>query len=261
MEAHNKEILAKIDAGTLTAEAAIRALTPLPKQVEMPTKSWCRHFLRNFGYSLLSNGCDTQAWLPYSHPDMETSRAHMRDLLQSKCHPALVLNYDQMWRTAFSFGGKLLWKDRQDAGRRCLKRKVGPKTDKKQHHIKGSRRSITVSRMSMLRDHGFSSKMMSKYEQIIVYINALAATRRQTTSLFLHKVHFADVPVSGPIPFSQSSLGFFLLHHPEKTSSNGQINADNPRGPHVVLERRQSRPHRFLHSRAGNANCRHQALQ
>ena len=118
--------------------------------VDYPGRSWCRHFLRNFGYSLLSNGCDGQAWLPYSHPDMEASRAHMRQLLEEKCHAALVLNYDQMWRVAFSYGGKLLWKDRSSAGLRCQKRKISQKCDKKLHHVKGSRRSLTVSRTQFM---------------------------------------------------------------------------------------------------------------
>ena len=145
VEQHNEKILAEVDAGTLPAHSALRGLTPLPKKIEYPGRSWCRHFLRKFGYSLLSSSDNSQAWLPYSHPDMQASREHMRDLIQNKAHQALILNYDQLWRTAFSFGGKLLYKERHLAGPRAAKRKANRVVDKKLHYIKGSRRSLTVS--------------------------------------------------------------------------------------------------------------------
>ena len=145
---HNKQILEDAAAGTISAEAALKGLLGPPERLVHPTTSWCRHFLKNYGYSLLSKGCDSQAWLPYSHPSMKAARDYVRDLLQHHVHGGLMLNYDQVWRVAFTWGGKLLWKERDQVGQRAKKRRIDPKEDKKLHHIKGSRRSITVSWMT-----------------------------------------------------------------------------------------------------------------
>ena len=152
MEKHNKKILEKVDSKELAPFAALRGLLPVPKRVPNPSLSWCRRFLSNYGYSLLTSGSSAQAWLPYHHPDMLASREHLKQMLAESVHPALVINYDQVWRTAFTFGGKLVWKPREEAGKRSKRKKLSQRDDKKHHYIKGSRRSITVAcpRVSML---------------------------------------------------------------------------------------------------------------
>lgn len=143
VETHNAEITKALEEGKISGHAAAAGLQPLPKKVDDVSKSWCRHFLRKHGWSIFSKGCDSSSWLPYNHPDMQASRAHMIGLLK-QIHPALCLNYDQVWRTAFTFGGNLLWKPRKKVGQMGKPTRIPQRQDKKLHFIKGSRRSITA---------------------------------------------------------------------------------------------------------------------
>ena len=141
VDAHNAEIIKALEEGKNSGHAAAAGLHAFV--VGKPSKSWRRHFLRKHGWSMFSKGADSTSWLPYSHPDMEASRAHMRELLQ-RIHPAMCLNYGQVWRTAFTFGGRLLWKPRKMVGERGKACKLPQRQDKKLHFIEGSRRSITA---------------------------------------------------------------------------------------------------------------------
>ena len=56
------------------------------------------------------------SWLPYNHSDMEMAREEVKKLISEHgCHEHLILNYDQVWRNAWS---RLL--------RLCCVTKTGP---------------------------------------------------------------------------------------------------------------------------------------
>ena len=137
----NEQMLSK------SHEAAMAGLTALPKPLKVPSASWCRMFQKNWGWSLLSAGSEAQAYLPYDHVDMVMSRNHVKDLFTTQgVHPGLLLNFDQVWRQAFSHNAKLRFKPRHLAGVKASKTRPNKHSDKKIHHIRGSRRSITAPR-------------------------------------------------------------------------------------------------------------------
>lgn len=142
----NTSVEERYRSGALSTEAAQASLEPIPEPVAVPTHAWVRWWRQCFGWSLLTRGGDDQQWLPYDHVDMVQSRAETKELLATGlCHPYLLLNYDQLWRTAWGMSRfKLHYKHRSGTGRRVGKTKVGQRQDKKVHAVKGSRRSITV---------------------------------------------------------------------------------------------------------------------
>lgn len=142
---HNQQLLEKKNRGELTAAATAKGLLPTPKKVDIPSLSWCYQFTKIWGWSLLTPGASSQCSLPYGHADMEAARNHVASLVQGGCHPALILNYDQVWRVAFDSGGRLFFKERSSAGQRVPKQKVPKGVDKKHGYVKGSRRSLTVA--------------------------------------------------------------------------------------------------------------------
>ena len=101
VEEQNQQLIAQRERGELTATALFEGLQRAPEKVPIPTRRWCQKFRTNYGWSLLSRGGDTQAFLPYSHPDMAASRDAMAEMLADGVHEALVLNFDQVWRCAF----------------------------------------------------------------------------------------------------------------------------------------------------------------
>lgn len=142
----NQSIEQDYKDGKISAEAVIAGILPVPEKIKPPTPAWVRWWKASWGWSMLSRSGDTQGWLPFAHEDMCRSREQTRQLLAEGCHKFLCLNYDQLWRSAWNMGQhRLCFKDRQFKGKRVAKRKVTAHADKKVHHVKGSRRSITDS--------------------------------------------------------------------------------------------------------------------
>ena len=143
----NQAVNEQFQNGELSAEAAVAAVMPEPAELQPPGERWARWFLSEWGWSLLSRGSDAQIWLPFNHPDMVESRAAFRRLLdKEQVHAGLVLNFDQVWRSAWTCGGKLMWKTGAK-GERVPRSKAPQKADKKIHTVKHSRRGITVTRL------------------------------------------------------------------------------------------------------------------
>ncbi|CAJ1437547.1 unnamed protein product [Effrenium voratum] len=141
---HNQQLLEKKNRGELTAAATAKGLLPTPKKVDIPSLSWCYQFTKIWGWSLLTPGASSQCSLPYGHADMEAARNHVANLVQGGCHPALILNYDQVWRVAFDSGGRLFFKERSSAGQRVPKQKVPKGVDKKHGYVKGTMTPATI---------------------------------------------------------------------------------------------------------------------
>ncbi|CAL1164996.1 unnamed protein product [Cladocopium goreaui] len=116
----------------------------MPSEVEKPNQKWCRNFVKNFGWSLLSPSME-QASLPFDHPDMKLYRDNYKKMITTgQVHPYLVLNFDQVWRCAFSWSGRMHWKPRENVGKRSKKVKTPKTLDKKRHAVRGARKSVTA---------------------------------------------------------------------------------------------------------------------
>ena len=85
---------------------------------------------------------------------MQRSRQETMELIaKAGVHRYLLLNYDQLWRAAWTPSGskfKLHYKHRSGAGKRVPKRRAGAREDKKIHSVRGSRRSITVAWLALV---------------------------------------------------------------------------------------------------------------
>ena len=100
---HNAKLQSDFEQGLLSAEAVLTAVQPVPVRIRYPTPSWIRWWKSSWGWTLLSRGGDEQGWLPYSHPDMAAARLDTKRLFsEDGCHKRLCLNYDQIWRNAFT---------------------------------------------------------------------------------------------------------------------------------------------------------------
>lgn len=149
VEAANEELKQQFDNGNISAQAYLKGLRPSPQKVKPPSLTWSRWFLRVWGWSLLSRQSDAQASLPYDSFDMQQARARVASLTkESGVHPALIINYDQLWRASWQFGGKLMWKARSGIGKRMARKKAPKRAEKKLHSVKGARRSVTAARIS-----------------------------------------------------------------------------------------------------------------
>lgn len=105
----NDQLLENMNAGKLDTEAVVRAWLPVPAALPLPSSAWASWFLKEWGWSFLSRSSDTQTWLPWDHADMQASRDRLRTLIHERhVHPALGLNFDQLWRSCYQFGGTLL---------------------------------------------------------------------------------------------------------------------------------------------------------
>lgn len=140
---HNDHYQALYDKGELSADGLRQALAPMPEKLKPPSNQWCRAFSERFGWSLLSSSSE-QASLPFDSPDMELSRKQFSDMIKGGVHPALVLNFDQVWRCAYSCSAKMFWKAKQNVGRREAKKAPPKSLDKKHHAVRGARKSLTV---------------------------------------------------------------------------------------------------------------------
>lgn len=142
-KAHNAKLEQDYKEEKILAETLIEGIQPLPVLLKHPTEQWARWWKASWGWSVLSRSGDEQAgWLEFSHPDMVQARDEFGKLLTEH---GVCLNYDQVWRNAFSIGRvPLMYKPREYAGERRHKSKLDSRLDKKLHSIRGARRSITV---------------------------------------------------------------------------------------------------------------------
>lgn len=147
VDEHNKNIAEAYRNDKLLPEAMLDAIVDKPQKISYPGHSWLRWWKSQWGWTLLSRAADSQSWLPYHHNDMQQARDTVADLMQSKgVHPNLILNYDQIWRNAFTADkAPLMHKERSGMGRKTAKKKIPAHGDKKIHSIRGARRSITVT--------------------------------------------------------------------------------------------------------------------
>ena len=147
-EEWNKGLVESYERGEISPETLMASLEPEPKQVMHPTEAWCREFKLNFGWSMVTRGSDDAQWLGYCHPDMASARQAFQEMLQdpvAPVHPALVLNFDQLWRNSYNATKfKMFYKPRAFIGQRGRKKTPGRREDKKAHHVRGARRSMTV---------------------------------------------------------------------------------------------------------------------
>ena len=139
----NMKLQQDYDAKKISPHEFLAGWQPLPQALNHPGSEWSKWFLRNWGWSLLSRQSDAQASLPYDHPDMVQARAQVAEL-STRTHGALIINFDQLWRASWQFGGKLLYKGREDTGKRVQRKRAPKRIEKKLHCVKGARRSITV---------------------------------------------------------------------------------------------------------------------
>ncbi|CAK9022189.1 unnamed protein product [Durusdinium trenchii] len=147
--AHNQDLLKKHDEGQLTAAAVTAGWLPDPTKVEIPSPSWCSKFKNAWGWSLLAAGSSGQQSLPFGHSDMQAARDYVNNLIKPEpegegIHPGLILNFDQVWRAAFQWTGKLWYKDRNQVAERGMAKKAPGTLNKKHVYVKGSRRSLTA---------------------------------------------------------------------------------------------------------------------
>ena len=148
VEERNDLLRSKFQSGEITEQQCLLEWEPVPKQVPKPSIGWARWFLRKWGWAALSRGgSDNQQALTYNHPDMEIVRSRVQELFKSHTiHGALALNFDQVWRCAWQWNARMLYKHRDNKGRRCGKKKAPKTQDKKLNAVKGSRAGLTVPR-------------------------------------------------------------------------------------------------------------------
>ena len=159
VQEQNEALHQRHAAGQLSAPALAKALQPIPQELKPPGSKWARSFIRNFGWSLLS-GNSEQASLPMNHPDMQLFRDYYETMVtKDGIHKWLVLNFDQLWRCAYSCSGKMAWKPRGNVTKRGRKVKAPKTLDKKRHAIRNARKSLTVPSMKWT----FSNLPTNKY--------------------------------------------------------------------------------------------------
>ena len=146
IELNNKELKQSLEEGKIEPEVFMKSFQPVPTAVKHPSISWSRWFLRSWGWSLLTKQSDAQLSLPFEHYDMVQARSLVASMVDvHKVHPALLVNFDQLWRSSWQCSGKLLFKDRGHAGKRVHRAKAPKRMEKKLHAVKGARRSVTDS--------------------------------------------------------------------------------------------------------------------
>lgn len=149
---HNEEVERKYKSGELLPESFLNAYLPVPKKVDYPSLSWVRWWKASWGWTLLARTDNGGGWLPFNSSDMQQAREEVRALItRDSVNKHLILNYDQVWRCAFSLTKcPLMYKHRSGAGQRAAKRRMGPQHDKKIHTIRGSRKSITAPWLNLM---------------------------------------------------------------------------------------------------------------
>lgn len=145
VKAWNATLLQKFTDGLVTPEHVMNGLEPIPQGLRYPSEHWCRDFKLNYGWSMLTRGSSEAQWLGYCHPDMQSSRDDFQEAMKS-CHGALCLNFDQVWRNSWNTSAfKMFHKSCDAIGIRGRRKTPGRREDKKVHHVKGSRKAMTVS--------------------------------------------------------------------------------------------------------------------
>ena len=148
VEKYNNELIQMHKEKKITARDVAKRRLKYPTKVDEVSERWGRTFMKRFGWSLLSSSQE-QASLPYDHADMEMYRQHYKHMLSQGVHKHLVLNFDQVWRCAFSWNGKMHWKPRTKVGKTGKKTKTPKQLDKKRHAVRGARKSLTVPRCKL----------------------------------------------------------------------------------------------------------------
>lgn len=150
IEAANQQLREQYNDGKIDPREYLAAYQPVPEPLKLPNISWAKSFLRTWGWSLLSRQSDAQAALPFEHADMVAARAKVAKMTsEEKVHEALIINFDQLWRACWQWGGKLLYKDRANTAKRTCKKAAPKRLDKKLRCVKGARRSVTVPRFDV----------------------------------------------------------------------------------------------------------------
>lgn len=147
VKAWNAELMSWFEQGQMSAEAVLAGFEPVPKLLQKPTSQWCRMWKRKWGWSTLTRSHEDGQSLGFDHPDMACSRVAFHSLFSDhQVDPRLVLNYDQLWRNAWSTSKfKVSYKHRLFAGATGEREAVEPRVSKKINQPKGARRSITVA--------------------------------------------------------------------------------------------------------------------
>ena len=141
----NKDIIQRFNRGELRPECVEAALEPEPERLKPPGRDWCYHWRQQWGWATLTRSADSQAWLPFHHPDMEEARRHVNSLPE-EVEGGLILNFDQVWRQSHATHRyKLCFKPRHLRGKRAKKVRPHPTLDKKAHVVKNARKGLTVS--------------------------------------------------------------------------------------------------------------------
>ena len=144
VKTHNEDIMRQVSEGLVTAERALSLIVPPPRELPLPSERWAGGFLRTWGWSLLSKNSDSATSLPYEHEDMVISRDAYRGLIDKQgVHAGMILNFDQLWRTSWASGARLLFKA-GCAGQQAPRKKAPARASKKIHTVKHVRRSITA---------------------------------------------------------------------------------------------------------------------
>lgn len=153
VDKNNNDLIQMHKEKKITAADVAKRRLNHPTKVEEVNELWARNFMKRFGWSLLSSSSE-QASLPYNHVDMEMYRQHYKHMLSQGVHNHLVLNFDQVWRCAFSWTGKMHWKPRSKVGKMGKKTKIPKQLDKKRHAVRGARKSLTVPRCKLKVEKG-----------------------------------------------------------------------------------------------------------
>jgi len=168
IEEANQQLKAKLDAKEIDPKQFLIGWQPVPQFLRSPGLQWSKWFLRSWGWSLLSRQSDAQASLPYDHYDMVQARAKVAKMTaEDNIHPGLIINFDQLWRASWQFGGKLLYKAREHAGQRVARRKAPKRTEKKLHSVKGARRSITVTCFNLVHTMHVTNIAMADAQRLL----------------------------------------------------------------------------------------------
>jgi len=101
----NANLLEQLDMETVTVEHAIRERVPMRPEIKIQIdRRWCYRWRKRWGWRKRQTGM-TGNFLPYDHHLMRSVRQRVGMLFEradaaTRIHPALLLNYDQVWKLA-----------------------------------------------------------------------------------------------------------------------------------------------------------------
>eukprot|EP00435_Cladocopium_sp_Y103_P041849 s3536_g11.t1 len=179
IEDSNAKLKQQLEAGVIDPREFLAGFQPAPRPVEPPSQQWSKWFLRAWGWSLLSRQSDAQQTLPYEHYDMVQARSQVADIAK-EAHGALIINFDQLWRASWQFGGKLLYKDRAKSGLRAARKKAPKRMEKKLHSIKGFENKDLRSSGQILQEDPSTKQWQSlPYEIASAFVRTLSLHWRE----------------------------------------------------------------------------------